>query len=189
VRSILLLTAAVAAAAGVVVHDLPEGDAQAAVVVTHRQTIESISIDGGRGLPFAQLRDAMETKLGSSVETAKLAQDRAIIERELAARGYLTAKVAEPVVTFGPTGGIYVVFDVERGPMYRVRTVTLDGPSWKDAGVVTISAGDDALGDRLTRVRQAAEETLARHGKPLHVELQLTPDRAEAMVDVRLITR
>lgn len=150
--------------------------------------VESIAIDGHRNLPLARLREVMQTKLGASVDSAKLATDRNAIKLALSERGYLAAEVAAPVVTFGPSGGVFVVIDVDRGPLYRIRSVTLDGPSWKDAGVVTVTAGDDALADRLARARQSAEDTLARHGKHLHVSLELVPDHTDATVDVRLIT-
>ncbi len=185
-RSIIALTVIAATGGLLVVENLPEGEATADAI-THGERIESISIDGGPGLPLAQLREAMTTKLGSTVERAGLAQDRATLEITLASRGYLAAKVSDPVVTFGPTGGVYVVFDVERGPLFHIRRVTLEGTGWSDAGVVTIAAGDDALADRLDRARLAAQETLQRHGRHLAVALELASDPAQALVDVRLV--
>jgi len=187
-RSILLMTLLAAAGVGVIVHSLPEGDAHAGRVVEHTQTIESISIDG-HGLPLAQLREAMSSTIGSTVDTQTLAHDRRALEDLLTARGYLSARVAAPVVTFGPSGGVYIVFDVDRGPLFHVRSVTLEGPAWKHGGVVTLASGDEALAGRFDRVRLAAEETLGRHGKHVHVALDVTRDTADAMVDLRLIAR
>lgn len=189
VRSIVALT--FAAVAGVVglVESLPEGDAHADPIVVRTKEVQSISIDGGRGLPVSNLRDAMQTKLGAVVDTATLEQDRHTLEQQLALRGYLAAKVAPPVVTFGSSGGVYVVFDVERGPLFHIRNVRLEGTSWADAGVMPLARGDEANGERLARVRHAAEATLARHGKPLTVEVALQTDHADAMVDVVLTTR
>jgi outer membrane protein assembly factor BamA len=183
------LTAVTIACAFGVVKSLPDGDAHADPLVVKTKEVQSISIDGGRGLPMATLREVMQTKVGAIVDTATLEQDRRALEHQLAQRGYLAAKVASPVVSFGPQGGVYVVFDVERGPLYHVRNVRLDGPSWADAGVLPIASGDDAATGRLERVRQAATDTLARHGKRLQVELTVEPDHADAMIDVRFTTR
>lgn len=189
VRSIVVLTLVAIACAFAVVRSLPDGDAYAAPLVVKTKDVQSISIDGGRGLPVSTLREAMQTKIGEEVETATLERDRRALERALAERGYLAAKVASPIVTFGPQGGVYVVFDVDRGPLFHIRNVRLEGPSWSDAGVVPVASGDEARGDRLARVRQAAQATLARHGKTLTVELALETDTADAMVDVIFTTR
>jgi hypothetical protein len=188
VRSILVLTVILAGVGGWVVYDLPEGDARPQAPITNNQHVASISIDG-RGLPLAELRNAMGTKLGATVDTAQLGRDKLAMQKTLAARGYLAAKVSDPIVTFGPSGGVYIIVDVERGPLYRIRNVTLDGPAWGDAGVVTLASGDEAEAERLAHTRQAAEDTLRRHGKSLQVELELTRDKVEPMVDVRLVTR
>lgn len=188
-RSIVVLTLVCVACAVLVVRSLPEGDAHADVLVVKTQEVQSISIDGGRGFPLSQVRDALQTKIGSIVDPAKLEQDRVAVQRELTTRGYLSAKVAPPVVTYGPEGGVYIVFDVERGPLFHIRTVSFAGDHWADAGVVPLASGDEARGDRLARVRKAAEETLARHGKRLQVDVEITTDAADAMIDVRLTTR
>jgi len=187
VRSILVLTALLAGVGGWVVGGLPDGD-RAEAPVARSQIVESISIDG-RGLPLAELRAAMATKLGATVDTQQLGRDKLAIEKALAARGFLAAKVSDPIVTFGPTGGVYIIVDIERGPLYRIRNVTFDGPAWHDAGVVTLAGGDEAEAERLSHARQAAEATLVRHGKQLRVELELIRDQVEPVVDVRLITR
>jgi hypothetical protein len=189
VRSIVVLLLVAVTSAYLVVRSLPDGEAYAAPLVVKTQEVQSISIDGGRGLPVTQLRDAMETKIGATVDPATLERDRAAIEHALEMRGYLNATVAAPTVTYGPQGGVFVVFDVERGPLFHIRTVRLEGPGWANAGVMPIADGDDARGDRLERVRQAAEATLARHGSRLRVELAVDVDHADAMIDVRLTTR
>ncbi|MBS1119961.1 MAG: hypothetical protein H6Q90_2189 [Deltaproteobacteria bacterium] len=186
-RSIVLLTLVTAACAWVVVRHLPAGTAEAAPTIAKSQRIESISIDGV-GLPIAALRATMSTKLGTIVDDATLEADRARLLAALTRRGYLAAKVAPPVVTFGG-GGVYVVFDIVRGPLYHLSAVELVGPSWHDAGVVTIAAGDEALGDRLARARQAAQDTLSRHGKSVQVELILHPDPIAETVAIQLVTR
>ena len=188
-RSIVVLTLVVALCAVGIVHSLPSGEAHAEALVVKTREVQSISIDGGRGLPMSALRDAMATKIGAVVDTATLERDRHALEHELATRGYLAAKVAPPVVTFGPEGGVFVVFDVERGPLFKIRNVRLEGPDWSDAGVMPLASGDVARADRLARVRQAAQETLARHGKSLVVEVALETDHHDAMVDVILTTR
>ncbi len=186
-RSIVLLTGLLAVCAWVVVRQLPGGTAEAAPVVATSQEVRSISIDGA-GLPIAALREMLATKIGTTVETSMLETDRVALQAELAQRGYLAAKVASPVVTFGG-GGVYVVFDIERGPLYHLGTIELVGPSWIDAGVVTLASGDEAIGDRIARARQAAQDTLSRHGKQVAVELVMDLDEVTETVDLMLVTR
>lgn len=188
-RSIVTLVVVAVMCALVVLHRLPEGDAHADPILVRTQQVQSISIDGGRGLPVTQLRQVLSTKLGDVVDTATLERDRAAMEHELATRGYLAAKVESPIVTYGPAGGVYVVFEVERGPLFHIRNVHLEGAGWTDAGVVPLAGGDVAHGGRIERVRQAAEQTLARHGKRMRVEVSVETDHGDAMVDVRLTTR
>jgi len=151
----------------------------------HTRRVESIAIDG-RGLPLARMRAALSTTIGSDVDTGSLARDRAALEDVLAARGYLSARVASPIVTYGPSGGVYVMFDVDRGPLYHVRSITLAGPGWDSAGVVTLVPGDEALPERLDYVRRTAEHTLANHGTPARIELSMTRDAFAHLVDVTL---
>ncbi|MEO8701221.1 MAG: POTRA domain-containing protein [Kofleriaceae bacterium] len=189
-RAIAILTLVLAAGVAGVVRSLPDDDVATAPTPA-TQEVQSISIDedGGRGLPLAQLREVISTKIGAIVDPARLERDRIALQQWLSARGYLAAKVAMPIVTFGAAGGALIVFDIQRGPLFHVDDVRLEGKGWKDAGVVTIASGDEALGDRLARARQAAEDTLARHGQELRVELVLEPDPRTAMVDVAFVTR
>ena len=62
-----MLTVVAIACAFAVVHNLPDGDAYADPLVVKTKDVHSISIDGGRGLPMAALRDAMETTVGAKV--------------------------------------------------------------------------------------------------------------------------
>ena len=186
-RSIAVLTVVAIACAFAVVHNLPDGDAYADPLVVKTKDVHSISIDGGRGLPMAALRDAMETTVGAVVDTETLERDRHALARALADRGYLAATVAPPIVTFGKSGGALVVFDIDRGPLYHVRTISLDGQGW-EAGVLPIGSGDEASVERLERVRQAVQATLARHGTVLRVRLAVEIDHADAMIDVRYST-
>jgi outer membrane protein assembly factor BamA len=186
VRITLVLLALLAIAVTGVIHQLPN-DARADVIAT-TQDVHSLAIDGA-GLPLAQLRDSLETRVGAPVDTDALERDRLAVEAALQARGFLGAKVASPTVTFGASGGAYVVFAVERGPLFHLRSVKLDGADWKHAGVVTLAPGDEAHGERLEAARREAEATLARSKAPRRVELVVVPDHAEALVDVTLVTR
>ena len=77
----------------------------------------------------------------------------------------IVSHVSAPSVTFA-TDGAYIVFDVERGPMFHLRSVTVSGPAKQDAGVVTLLSGDDASHDRVAQARQNVAATLERHGRP-----------------------
>jgi hypothetical protein len=185
VRVTLFLLGVLALCVAGAIHQLPN-DARAAVLATS-QDVHSLSIDGA-GLPLAQLRDSLGTRVGAPVDTDQLERDRVTLEAMLEARGYLGAQVGSPTVTFGPRGA-YVVFAVDRGPLFHLRSVTLAGDGWKHAGVVTLAAGDEAHGARLEAARREAEATLSRSGRPGRIELFVVPDRAEALVDVTLTLR
>lgn len=187
-RTLVLLTALVAAGAWLAIRRLPDREAQAgAPAAVDRHRVQGIAVDGGRNLPRAALRAVVSTQIGDAIDTARLERDRDAIEAELEARGYLSAKVAPASVTLGPRGA-YVVFDVEAGPMFHLRSVTVTGPGQRDADVVRLAAGDEASQDRIARARQALADTFARRGGQ-QVELLVTTDAAAAALDVELATR
>jgi hypothetical protein len=186
-RTLALLTVMVVFGAWAVIRHLPEV-AQADTLSMDRRLVQSISIDGGRRLPNAAMRAAVSTKVGDLLDARKLEQDRAAIEAELEQRGYLSARVSPATVTHGPRGGAYVVFDVEPGPMYHLRSVTVTGPGQRDAAVVRLAAGDEASQERISRARQALADSFSRRGGK-HVELLMTTEVSAAAVDVELATR
>jgi len=130
----------------------------------------------------------VSTKVGDRVDEAQLERDRAAIQAELEGRGYLAARVAPASVTYGARGGAYIVFDIERGPMFHLRSVSVTGPGQRDAAVVRLAAGDEAIPGRLSLARQALADSYARRGGK-QVELLLTKDAATAELDVELATR
>ncbi|HET9624510.1 MAG TPA: POTRA domain-containing protein [Kofleriaceae bacterium] len=151
------------------------------------QEVRSIAFDG-RQLPLARLRELLETHPGDALDRARLERDRAAMARELAATGYLAAQVAPADVTFDPAGAVYITFEIDKGPLFHLRKVDVRGPG-KDAAVVTINPGDDAIRARLERARSSLSDGLARRGKPAAVGLDVEVDRASAAVDVVLTTR
>jgi outer membrane protein assembly factor BamA len=110
------------------------------------------------------------------------------MERALADLGYLGARVAPAVVTFDAAGAAYVTFAVDQGPMFHLRNIEVSGAG-KDATVVTLAPGDDALRSRIERARGELADALARRGRPARVELSIHTDVAAAAVDVVLATR
>jgi surface antigen-like variable number repeat protein len=195
-RTLVLLTLLVGVGAWAGIRQLPEGEAQAqtqeqdgaAPGAMDRQQVQSIALDGGRGLPSAALRAVISTKIGDRVDEHRLEADRAALAAELEARGYLAAKVAPATITHGARGGAYIVFDIERGPMFHLRSVTVTGPGQRDAAVVRLAAGDEAIAERLALARQALADSFAYRGGK-QVELRVTTDVAAAAVDVELATR
>jgi hypothetical protein len=190
VRSIALLTAALIMAAWAVFrHPQLAANAEAAVdrPVTRLQEVRSISFDG-QELSAARLREVLETHPGDRLDTARLARDRVAMERSLADLGYLAARIEPAIVTFDAAGAAYVTFEVDQGPLFHLRRVEVTGPG-KDAVVVTLMAGDEAVRVRIERARQALADGLARRGKPAPVELSIHTDVAAAAVDVVLATR
>ncbi|HWO17350.1 MAG TPA: POTRA domain-containing protein [Kofleriaceae bacterium] len=183
---LVLVGALTAVGSLAVVRHLPE-EAQAAPPPSQDvRQIQGIALDGGRDLPSVALRAVVSTQVGDSLDDQRLERDRAAIEAELEARGYLAAKVASASVTFAPRGA-YVVFDVEAGPMFHLRSVTVTGPGQREAGVVRLAAGDEASASRIARARQSLSDALASRGK--QVELRVTTDEAAAAIDLELATR
>jgi len=190
VRAIAILTAALIMAAWAVIRNPhTSANAEAAVdrPVARQQEVRSISFDGHQ-LAAARLRAVLETRPGAQLDTDRLGRDRQAMEDALAELGYLAARVEPATVTFDAAGAAYVTFEIDQGPLFHLRRVELTGPG-KDAVVVTITAGDDAVRARIERARQALTEVLARRGKPAQVELSVHTDLAAAAVDVVLATR
>jgi hypothetical protein len=155
--------------------------------ISRMQEVRSVALDGRR-VPDARLRALLETRPGEQLNRARLERDRDMMVRELAAMGYLAAKVEPAVITFDAVGAAYVTFDIDQGKLFHLRTVEVTGPG-RDLVVVTLGAGDDAIRARIDGARQALADGLARRGKPAAVELSVRTDLAAAAVDVVLTTR
>jgi outer membrane protein assembly factor BamA len=192
----MFLAAVVVAGTWMVARHLPHGEAHAetALKAVRTQEVQSISIDTPRSprderrLPIAELRMLLTTKPGELLDQHKLDEDRRTIEHTLVTRGFLAAKVSPASVTFAKNGGAYVVFDIERGPMYRLRSITVTGPGEVDTDVVTLSPGDEAIASRIERTRQTLAEALAHRATRSRVEVRLHEDPATASLDVELAT-
>jgi len=194
VKSLLVLPVLVAAAAAgawaTVRHQASSADARpmAAAAVAQRE-IQSVSLDGGRGLPLATLRDCLSTQPGEQLDAGKLVQDRAELERELESKGYLSARVEPAIVTFAPAGGAYITFPIAAGPVFKLRSVTVKGAPVRDQSVVTLAAGDDADASRIERARATLADALGRRGKPVTVTVEMTTDATAGVVDLELLAK
>ena len=188
VRPFLVATALVAASAWGLLRQLPEGEAQASPHASRPREIESVSFDGDR-LPVAALRDVLATHAGDLVDAAKLEHDRSALEAALAGRGYLRAKVSPAQVTFDEDGGAFVTFAIDQGNEFHVRSVNVAGAPAKDAGVVTITAGEVASPRHIEEERQALATRLAARGKQATVTVQIATDDAASAVDVTLVAQ
>jgi len=194
VRHLAVLAVFAAAAAFVLVRELPEHEADATAVHASRpQEVQSVALDGSRGLPVAELRATLATHAGDLLDAQKLEHDRAALETALTNRGYLSAKVAPASVMFDSSGGAFVSFAIERGSLFHIRNVEVVGTSPQNAGVVTIAKGDVVRSDRLERARAALAERLITRTKlttqkptTTDVSVKLQPDEAAAAVDVVL---
>ena len=164
-------------------------NAEAAVdrPIARLQEVRSVALDGRRVLS-AQLREVIDTRPGAQLDTDRLRRDRDAMERALADLGYLAAWVEPAKVTFDAAGAAYVTFAVDQGPMFHLRNIEITGPG-RDATVVTLAAGDDALRSRIERARAELAAALARRGRPSAVALSIHTDVATAAVDVVLATR
>lgn len=149
--------------------------------------VRSIAFEG-RSLMSARLREQLATHPGDSLDRARLDRDRQAMEQALAGLGYLAARIAPAVVTLDPAGGAYITFEVDHGPMFHLRNVKVRGVGAGSA-VVTLSAGDDAVRDRIERARRGLADFLARRGRPTVVDLSIHTDLVAAAVDVELTAR
>lgn len=187
-RSVTVLFVVVLVAAWAMLRELPTTAASAVAPAASRaQEVRSVSLDGHR-VPAARLRAVISTRPGAQLHSEQLERDREAMERELAAQGYLAARVEPAIVTFDGAGAAYVTFEVDQGALFHLRSVTVTGPG-KDAAVVTLAAGDDAIRTRIDATRQAIGDALARRGRPTAVELSVHTDLAAAAVDVAFATR
>jgi outer membrane protein assembly factor BamA len=189
-RALAILAALVIVAAWAVIrHPHTTANAEAAVnrPVARLQEVRSVSLDGHR-LALARLREVIETHPGEQLDTERLGRDRQAMENALADLGYLAARVEPAVVTFDAAGAAYVTFEVDQGRLFHLRDIEVTGPG-KDAVVVTLAAGDEAIRGRIERARQALAGELARRGKPVQVELSVHTDLATSAVDVVLATK
>ena|SRR5687767_2034984 len=171
-----------------------EAQASSPVKLAPAGEVQSVAIDTPRSprderrLPLAELRGLLTTKPGDLIDEAKLEADRSALREALVARGFLAATVSAPSITTGKNGGAYVVFDVERGPMFHLRSITVTGPGESNAHVVRLSAGDEAVRSRIERAQQSLGEVLANRSTKSRVELRVHEDPATASVDVELAT-
>ena len=190
VRSIVFVVALVIVAAWLMIRRGPVTSANAETAVdrpiSRLQEVRSVSLDGHR-LPAARLRAVLETHPGEQLDAARLRRDQGAMERALSDLGYLAAHVEPAQVTFDAAGAAYVTFEVDQGPMFHLRNVEITGQG-KDAAVVTLAPGDDAVCGRIEQARQSLAGGLARRGRPSAVELSVHTDLAAAAVDVVLAT-
>jgi outer membrane protein assembly factor BamA len=187
VRWIGFVAASVLAAGWVIFRHSPSAADVTADHAARVQEVRSIALEGQK-LPKARLRAVLATHAGDQLDTAHLAHDRDAMERELADIGYLAARVEPAIITFDARGAAYITFEIATGKLFHLRTVEVTGAA-RDAAVVTIASGDDAIRERIEHARVALAEGLARRGKPASVELSVHTDLAAAAVDVVLATR
>jgi hypothetical protein len=184
-RSVLLLVLLAAAGTWVGVQEVPATAEAAQPSLVPVQQIQSVAIDG-RGLPLAALRAVLTSHPGDLIDGARLERDRLALEAELAARGHLAARVEPATITYGTDGGAFVMYQIDKGPVFRLRSVTVAGATAREAGVVTLRVGDDALASRIEGARQTLAETLSHRGKATQVTATVQTDAAAGLVDVEL---
>jgi outer membrane protein assembly factor BamA len=146
--------------------------------------VQSVSLDG-RSLP-SNLRSVLSLHAGERFDADKVVRDRNALITALTDLGYLRAHVSDPVVTHDSTGGVFVTYAIAQGPQFVVRTVTVTGVTDKDAGVVTLAAGEIVAADRIVHARQALAERLRVRGKRGAVTANVHPDPAGTVADVEL---
>jgi outer membrane protein assembly factor BamA len=146
--------------------------------------VASIRLDGP-SLPIVTLQGALATRLGSPVDEATLAADRVRISDILTERGHLGAEVAPATVLYGPSGA-HVTFAVVPGPIYRIRSVRVEGAAAADLDDVTTALPGEEVS--LQRARHGVDQIdrwLAEHGAPeAKVDYRLELDREGRLADI-----
>ncbi len=184
-RSIVVLCLCAAAAAGILVHELPEGEAVAEPHVTRPQEIQSVALDG-HDLPVVELRAVLQTRTGDLLDARKLAADRGALVAALVARGYLDATVRPAQVSFDASGGAFVTFAVAPGALFHIGDVRIVGAAENDTGIVTLAHGEVVRAQRIEQARDALATRLFARGKPSKVVVRLEPDEQTSSVDIVL---
>lgn len=182
----LLVFGVCAAAAAVVVCELPEGQADADPHTSRPQEIQSVALEG-RDLPVAALRSVLVTHTGDPLDSTKLTTDRIALEAALVSSGYLGAKVEAAQVLLDASGGAYVTFALTPGSLFHVREVKVTGAHASETGIMTIGRGDVVRSDRLEQARAALTTRLASRGKPETVSVRLVSDPLTSTADIVLV--
>jgi outer membrane protein assembly factor BamA len=185
VRSFLVMVAVVGVASWAVVRHSGQ-EAEATERPGRPQEVQSVAIDGLGDLPMANLRAALATHIGEQLDRGKLDQDRATLQSVLVSRGYLEARVDSAEVVFDANQAAFVVFRVELGGQFHVRSVSVTGAGEHDAGVVTLARGEVMRPELIERARASLAERLAMRGKRATVVATIHPDEHTHAVDVEL---
>lgn len=152
--------------------------------VSRPDEVLSVSLDG-RSLP-SSLRPLLSLRAGERFDADKVVRDRSALLAALIDAGYLRAKVSDALVTHDTTGGVFVTYAIVQGPQFHVRNVVVTGVTDKDAGVVTLAAGEVVSADRIVHARHALAERLRVRGKSVAVTANVHPDPAGTVADVEL---
>ena len=135
--------------------------------VSAAQEVRSVELLGAN-LPSWTLRSALTTQVGTTLDQAHLDADRSMLRDMLVARGHWAVAVAAPQISFAPSGGAYVTFDIAVGEVYRVGAIRVVGVNAARAAslasTVTLAIGDDVLPERLQRNVELLSDELVRQG-------------------------
>jgi outer membrane protein assembly factor BamA len=193
-RSLVLVAAAIGAlgAGGWYVVEWMPSQAAAAASITsppadHPQQIRSVRLEGER-LPTTLLGAKLSTKIGDTLDLARLATDRQVLRDAMLARGCWAADVSAPDIVFGDDGGAHVSFRIVPGPVFRVRAVTIAAADAALRTELTLAEGDDVSPDRLARNAELLTSYLRRHGNAdARVTVETATDRDARAVDVTFV--
>jgi outer membrane protein assembly factor BamA len=197
VRSLVLVAAAIGAlgAGGWYVVEWMPGEAAAAATMVsrpadHPQQIRSLRLEGDR-LPITLLGAKLSTKIGDTLDIARLASDRQVLREAMLGRGCWAAEISAPEIAFGDDGGAHVSFRIVPGPVFRVRGVAIAADAATAAALrteLTLAEGDDVSPDRLARNAELLTSYLQRHGDAAaQVTVETATDRDARAVDVTFV--
>jgi outer membrane protein assembly factor BamA len=153
----------------------------ASVSVVDEALVRGIRIVGQ--VPEA-VRSLISAQIGALSNTIALVTDREQLLAGMMSRGYLEAQV-QLTRDNDDTGGMFVKFAVQAGPLYRISDVSARGSAVDIGALTTLSIDDIADADRIERNRMMIEQALTRRsGKRAMVTTNLQVDRSNHAVAV-----
>jgi len=156
-----------------------------------QRRVTDLTISGLGFLEEAQYRRLLKSKVGAPFVEEDLVDDIERLQKRLAKRGYLKAKIAPPLTETSPSGDVRLSYEVDRGRPCRVAEIFVE----PDAGVFDFITSPVEAGSICDVVN--IEDALEKEKGKLRTEgfldadlrftrIDYTPDKERAVVRLRV---
>ena len=156
-----------------------------------QRRVTDVSISGLGFLEEAQYKRLLKSKIGAPFVEEDLLEDVERLQKRLANRGYLKAKIAPPLTETSSSGDVRLSYEVDRGRPCRVAEIFVE----PDAGVFDFITSPVEAGSICDVVN--IEDALEREKGKLRAEgfldadlrfarIDYTPDKERAVVRLRV---